>query len=855
MRKIVLQSFKGRKRELRISVIMLTLIYMCGIMTILFQESFYRSRESLRYDTYGEWTCAVFGAGDGTEQILSEQESTKQIGKIVMLGSVRHNGEPLGVMGAVDRTAQSLGRIRMVEGHFPADSTEIALSESAVGHLPEQVKVGDKIEIGLEENGEKKAYTLSAIVKSWGREWQTEKHELPSVILGMDKTIQGETYFFIKNDNLKEINRIQEYLEILGEGTAVYNEKAYPLDVSAIDAFFQDGKFVFFIVLVATLLVGYLMMLTLKSRRYSLTVLRGMGADAGEVIQLVLWESVFLWGMAFLAGVLLSAFVTGAAFYVVHIIVKMPIHLEIQTEYILEYIVCVTVIYFVCNLAVALTAIGSQIRTTFKSDSGLLDCSAPPQLKRAEKLTFFTCMKRKRIFYNKIYVSRFAISVIVMAVSAICLQLFIEAKNEYEFWMGAIEYAYHYKADAPAEGLTEKQIEEIEKINGVKSVEKEFFINSDTMIQDIVAQEIRISAPAFKNSEYVRVHRKYTQKNLRVPVDKEGDYFTMWELRGLGPQDGERLSYYEKAADLGTFDREAFIEGEECVLFLPPYQIRDLGIGKEPVYIDAEMDESKKVYTYEMGENAIAPGDMVKISTPWGEKEIRVGAVITSLDTDLSSDIKVAAVSEKFLKLLCGFDEMRYTAVKMNLDETMDTDGIGEEIEGYFEVLGKGANLTDDAGAMRGIAEKSLFDGTQYLFVLTAVWLVYMLLMYHGNQAYLKNEGKRIGVLRALGMDRVMLKSRYLAENLSEGGTVILLSFAIVTGEFLIRLRKQDPYDSIHMLFRSLADNPEEVRLFLMALLIAVTVFLGVSLVTLYIPLKKLSDRNIVENLGDGERR
>lgn len=197
-------------------------------------------------------------------------------------------------------------------------------------------------------------------------------------------------------------------------------------------------------------------------------------------------------------------------------------------------------------------------------------------------------------------------------------------------------------------------------------------------------------------------------------------------ITGIIPQDGERLSYYEKAADLGTFDREAFIEGEECVLFLPPYQIRDLGIGKEPVYIDAEMDESKKVYTYEMGENAIAPGDMVKISTPWGEKEIRVGAVITSLDTDLSSDIKVALVSEKFLKLLCGFDEMRYTAVKMNLDETMDTDGIGEEIEGYFEVLGKGANLTDDAGAMRGIAEKSLFDGTQYLFVLTAVWLVYM---------------------------------------------------------------------------------------------------------------------------------
>ena len=77
MRKLVLLSFKGRKRELRISIIMLVLIYMCGIMTILFQESFYRSRENLRRDTYGEWMGAVFGAGEGTGQILKEMESER----------------------------------------------------------------------------------------------------------------------------------------------------------------------------------------------------------------------------------------------------------------------------------------------------------------------------------------------------------------------------------------------------------------------------------------------------------------------------------------------------------------------------------------------------------------------------------------------------------------------------------------------------------------------------------------------------------------------------------------------------------------------------------------------------------
>ncbi|MDE7036661.1 MAG: hypothetical protein K2O98_01605, partial [Lachnospiraceae bacterium] len=107
----------------------------------------------------------------------------------------------------------------------------------------------------------------------------------------------------------------------------------------------------------------------------------------------------------------------------------------------------------------------------------------------------------------------------------------------------------------------------------------------------------------------------------------------------------------------------------------------------------------------------------------------------------------------------------------------------------------------------------------------------------------------------AIGMDRIMLKLRYMLENIFEGGAVILLSIVIVTGNFLIRLKKNAPYDSINILVQSLADNPEDVRLFLMALLIAVTVFLGVSIVTLYMPLKKLSGRSIVENLDDGERR
>ena len=51
------------------------------------------------------------------------------------------------------------------------------------------------------------------------------------------------------------------------------------------------------------------------------------------------------------------------------------------------------------------------------------------------------------------------------------------------------------------------------------------------------------------------------QKQLQVPVDEEGDYFSIWELRGVSPQDEERLAYYERSADTGSFGRERFLAG------------------------------------------------------------------------------------------------------------------------------------------------------------------------------------------------------------------------------------------------------------------------------------------------------
>lgn len=857
MRSLVLRSFKGRKRELRISIILLALIYAGGLSVILFQESFYRAREQACYDTYGEWTGAIFQAGGQAEQILKEMNFTKEVGKMRILGEVQYDGEMIGQAGWMDETAIRLGHIQMKEGEFPSDAGEIALSETAMTRLKNEVKVGDPVSVALEGQAKPEKYILSGILETWGRKWPTKEHVLPAVLLGESEGMEGETCLFFRNEDYQEMHKIQELIESQKEGEYLYNDKTYPMDVTILDLFFQDGKYVYALVLIAAISLVYFIMLTWKSRRYSLTVLRGMGADAKEILQMVLWEAVILWGISFLAGTVAGVAAAGMAVTLTRVIVRLPIHLQVPENFVWEYILCVTGVYYLSNLAVALTAVRARICAGFQTDSGFLDRSTPPRLKKAERLTFAVCFRRRQAFYRKFSVGRCVISILAMSISAICIQFFVQAAKEYEFWMDSIVFYYRYKADCPEEGLTKEQIQELEDITGVTKVEKQTLINTSAAVRTIEdVWEIQIASPLFADSDYVSTQRKWAQRYRRLPSDRTGDYFSICELRGVRAQDEELLSYYENEVDCGTFDRQKFLSGEECVLLLSPYKIMDQGGGKEPVYIAAdEREDRENVFVYETGENAVRPGDRIQVRSPWGEREIRIGAIITDPGEEQKSYNEVIGVSERFVNLLCGFDENRYTWVEIYQDETMDTTASGKKIEGYFDAIGKGDGLASESEARREIAESAMFEGTECIFILTVVWMMYMLMMYHGNQAYLKNEGKRIGVLRALGMDRKMLKLRYVLENFWEAGLILLLSSGIVIGEFLIRLRTLSFYDSPETLASALGEHPEEIRLLWTGLLIAITVFLGASFVTLYLPLRKLCSRTIVENLGDGERK
>lgn len=174
------------------------LAFTCGITTLIFQESFYRSKENMLYDTYGEWTGAVYGTTGKVEEYVNEKDSTEQIGRIVMWGNSWRDGKRFGNAGYVDQTAWELGRLRIKEGTVPADSGEIALSEIAVERMDVAVTVGDTITLALGENEEEKEYIVSAIISSWGNEWKTEEHALPTVVLGSDERQQGEVSLFLK---------------------------------------------------------------------------------------------------------------------------------------------------------------------------------------------------------------------------------------------------------------------------------------------------------------------------------------------------------------------------------------------------------------------------------------------------------------------------------------------------------------------------------------------------------------------------------------------------------------------------------------------------------------------------------
>lgn len=622
---------------------------------------------------------------------------------------------------------------------------------------------------------------------------------------------------------------------------------SYYDNIPFIDSLFEDGKIMILLLGISGIMMGISVINLSQKRKYTLQMLRGLGADVMKLILYVTWENLYLWGVGFLIGVSIGSVLAILLLFIVTSAMSLPFLIAIPWAYLGEYLLFTCGLFFIGTLLLVFQIWNSGISSSFKEEYNVFELENVPALKKAEKISFLRWYKRKRLFYIGSTGMRMGVSIVVIIVSAVNIHLFCVVSEQYQIMKNLSSSAYVFSTPNLGEGLTEEQILELENMEEVRSVEREKYINTGS-----IDANITVSFPGWKGSEYVKTHRKYAQTVSGMEgYDKEGDYFVLNEIRGISKDDEEHFAYYEQTLDAGTFHKENFNKGKECILFLSPYQVRDVGydmIDKEAVYVTDEEIESQKVYEYKIDENSIQPGDYVTVNTPWGSSDIRVAGIVCSkYSSQMGSNI--IAVGEKFLDQITRADESRYNAIRITALEEADANVVYEIIRTYFEQINPEHHISDEGAVYKEIAADCRQEMVQYPTIICVIWLLYFIVIFYANNIHLENEKRRIGILRFMGMSCSKIKQIYTGENVLEMLSVLGTGFLILLIWFLWKLREDTSFDSLESLILEAGKNQDRIEVFVLALGISFVIVLGMSLLTLVLPLRKITKGSIIENL------
>ena len=857
IRKLTLTGMRNRKAETKALVGILILVYTFSTLCVVFQESFLKGKADLRYGQYGEWQSAVCDAGTGVKKLLTEKSDEMQLGTILTAGTTFLDGEGIGKAGTMDRAMISLGHLTVQEGRFPKTEKEVAVEEHVLSLLPKDVKVGSEISLVIavdeESNGETQKYVLTGIIKEWGDEWNVGGEILPDIVLGnvgdMGKTAQTSYFFKMSNEDGDYIAKINKLLKDGEKGIYVYNEKAYPQSISAMEQFFSDGIYVGMLLLIAVILILYALNISMGKRRYRGQMFRGMGASMGQMAYMALWESAAAFGPALVFGSILGIIGAWGILKVGKNFFKWHTTIVVNGFHLLEIYILITVLFILSVLLLTLYLSSLPLESSFHSDIGALQTKNLPVLKKVKSLSTIAMSKRNRKFHRKQTYLRIGFSVCAVTIMAISFFLFRENNKKYQFWREQVSNDYIFKIADLKDGVDLDIVKELEEIPGVVSVDKSKYLN----VTDYSPQDIEISWAGWKGNEYVTTHRRYSQvSDSTQPYDKEGDYFSLIELQSIAPTDENSFTYYEEAVSEGGFHKEAFNEGKECILFLSPYQIRDTGgkvIDYNPVYVtEYDRDRYKHIYTYKTAGD-IKCGDELKVSTPWGESVITVGGIVYE---EMRPGENVIAVGERFLDTFFAEDTSNlynnitiHSYAKANFAET------DWSVEEVFRKNGIASMPTNDRIVYGEIAGQFATVMFQASIILLIAGLLFVLVMYQQNIAYFEIEKRKVGILRSLGMSKEELKKMYLFEHVMDVGNVSVVSLLAVGCWFLVKLRLDTSFDSIDTLLKAIKGQQEMMKMLLIIWVGVMIFYILVYGITISNNARKVMKQNIIDSIKE----
>lgn len=754
--------------------------------------------------------------------------------------------------------ALSMFPINIKEGRLPQKENEIAVEYWVPDYLPGKPEIGEKIKLDIGErivkeknskDGEgesketfnkkgEKEYTIVGITApkiSWPGVYVTQG----ITFLDENKLARDKKYnVYVKLNSVKDVYKKCENIaknlgmekEKTSRGTYVYNieynENLLRLYAQSLDKSINEGltalvAFIVGLIIISTIAVIYnIFNISVLERVSQFGILRCTGAAPNQIKKLVLKEALILSFIGIPLGLASGVLAMEIVISVVKVLLKDEINVVISpVVFIISAIIGLITIY--------LSAIGPARKASKVSpldavrNTGSLKKEKLKKRKRSKIINKILGIEGEIAYKNlKRNRKKFRITVFSLTIS-IVLYIVFGSFASFVFKTGAVKEKdmkdfMLWKRGGSNTGIS---LSIYNEITNFKDVEKVYKVMCDG--KDILIPEKKVNPKLFE---------------LR-PDLKEGikDEQLVLESNGIISYGDNTLPELKKYIREGTVDKEK-LNSENGVILIKTNSLYNEETKKSSVFDIADYkvgDEIKIINKKKLKDNEDIDESNIK--------SVKVIGVLDKgiLDNEYNVNASVSLItSEKVYKNITGNNDIRRMFIQ--LKEGSNKDNLAEYLKGlnkkdpryqYFD-------FEEDSKENRNKAIAINIFLYGFVAVITLIGCLNIINTISTNLILRKRE---LAMIRAVGMDRGKMSKMVCIEGIYYG--VIASIYGGIIGTVLS-----------YELFKIMQNLRDFQWAFpIKEILTAVIGAIIISLVSTYIPLRKINKENIIENIRGEE--
>ncbi len=871
--KLVRLSARGRRRENRALFLVLSFLFFLVAAGIVWFSISRYTRQEQKYDAFGEWKAAFYGGTEEQIRKFTENPATVRSGISRVGGSIlspdwearveeldrqfewemeetaracREAGiefemlpldqytleekirtvlylppeEPVsltdyfgeaGFIGTLDQGTAELGRIRMSQGRLPREDGEIALTEELLSSLGLEGKLGETVTlrvVGGENQMEERTYTLCGVLEPYGGGWVKKGYSLVSAVITEPEleTFPWEKVCHVFTDIEGSVRDTIEIYGMPDESMEViqhfaFNNLAYDFNGRTDYSYIQVVLAVVF--LVSLLAVFQIMGSQIRKRSRQVSLLKAIGATDGQVAGLflreifrILWKAALLGtaaGILLVPGVLWLSGLAGSG--------NLYFHLDLPLLAAGLLLVCLMVYLG------ALFPIWKGKRIPLRGDFS-------PRVHRTAPLDPGKTYRKGRLIAAKSGGLFRAGTVLLL--SGLAFSVFgglYLAGEEMELGGESLQFEMGASADMHFAGqeLDATLPEEVSGIPGIGKVYTEQY--------GFGGQGLYITYDGIGDSSLEPLRKQWNSYPYQAmePYAKE-------EGKALSNVYGVYTGWQDNMEELagmvyeGEPDWEAFEAGEEVLVYLPCYRIRDIQ-GMEEGESRIEFNTDPRYERFFLTDASLEPGAELTVQIAYrtaeengeyrtaGTREftVKVGGVVRYLpdtgslrwDPEMMGAFCVIGSQNFVGELRSAWQQLEEesggmtAAVQGNggdaLYDMIYLEGSGTADDTTWSSLqsmaeSKGLYVAGNYEEWKEIHEEALDRTVWYMTGAVGIGFVMLCFLVQTLSSRLREDRRKLGILEALGVRKLEIRSVYGIRGLVNGG----LALAAAHGAFFL---------------------------------------------------------------------